>query len=384
MKILIIKTFAEYVDVTASTYNLQEIGLARAFNRRGYQCDIVYFGGKINKTVDLYYDNEHVFHVFYLKALNVLKNGIYFKIDELAKKYDVLHCGGYDQIQSWILAGKFPEKLVIYNGPYYSEFNTGYNKKCKIFDKLFLPRYKKYNICFDTKSNLSTKFLKDKGLKNVNTIGVGIDLEQLQSKKLIKSEFSEELQQLKNNKTAVISYIGRLEPRRNIIFLLDTFNELLKIRPNSKLVIIGKGDEEYKAKCFEHIKQLNIGENIIYKEYMKQELLPAIYSVSDVFLLPTRYEIFGMVLLEAMYFHAPVITTHNGGSDMLIENNVSGIIEQEFDTARWCESIIRLLDDREFAAGIKVNAHRTIAENYTWDVLTGKFIEVFKKLPSQN
>ncbi len=378
MKILIIKTSSGYVDVTTATYNLQEIGLARAFNKRGHQCDVVYWGGKINKTVDLQYEDGKCFHVFYLKALDVLKNGIYFGLNKLAQDYDILHCGGYDQMQSWLLAKKFSDKLVIFHGTYYSDFNTGYNKKCKVFDKLFLPRYIKKNICFDTKNELSSEFLRSRGIKDVTTVGVGIDLEQLQSKKLIKSEFSEMLSDIKQSGSNIITYIGRLEPRRNIPFLIDVFNEVLKLKPKARLVMIGKGAEEYKAECFKRIDELGIRENIIYEEYMAQELLPAVYSLSDVFLLPTKYEIFGMVLLEAMYFNTPVITTYNGGSDMLIEHNKSGIIEREFNLENWRDSVIRLLEDKEFAGTIKENARKKIEEEFTWDVLTDKFLNIFE------
>ena len=378
MKILIIKTSSGFVDVTTATYNLQEIGLACAFNKRGHQCDVVYWGGKINKTVDLQYEDGKSFHVYYLKALDVLKNGIYFGLNKLARDYDVLHCGGYDQLQSWLLAKKFPDKLVIFHGTYYSDFNTGYNKKCRVFDKLFLPRYIKKKICFDTKSELSSEFLRTRGIRNVTTVGVGIDLEQLQSKKLIKSEFSEKLSDIKRSGAEIITYIGRIEPRRNIPFLIDVFNEILKTKPDARLVMIGKGTEEYKETCFRHIDELGIAEHIIYEEYMKQELLPAVYSLSDVFLLPTRYEIFGMVLLEAMYFNTPVITTYNGGSDMLIEHNKSGIIENEFNLESWRNSVIKLLDDKGFADIIKENARKKIEEEFTWDALTDKFLDVFE------
>lgn len=197
----------------------------------------------------------------------------------------------------------------------------------------------------------------------MTTVGVGIDLEQLQSKKLIKSDFSKELSELKENGADIITYIGRIEPRRNISFLIDTFNEVLKVRPNARLVMIGRGEEEYRTKCFERINELGIADNVIYKKYMKQELLPAIYSISDVFLLPTRYEIFGMVLLEAMYFNTPVITTHNGGSDMLIEHNKSGIIEHEFNLESWRNSVIKLLSDKDFADTIKENARKKSKKN---------------------
>lgn len=379
MKILLVKTSSGYVDVTKSTYNLQEIGLARAFNKKGHKCDVVYWGGKNEKTVEIKYDEKNSFNVFYLKAKDFLKNGIYGKkLIELSKNYDIVHSGGYDQIQSWIFASKIPEKLVIYNGTYYSDFNVNYNKKCKVFDKLFLPRYKKNNIFFDTKSNLSANFLQQRGLKNITSIGVGIDLEQLQAKKMIESDLSNLIQTDKEKGTKYITYIGRIEPRRNITFLIDLFYKVSKDIENVKLLLIGKGNKEYKDKCFDMIKSYDLEDKVLYKDYIKQELLPKIYNLSDVFLLPTRYEIFGMVLLEAMYFEAPVITTYNGGSDMLINHGENGFIIDNFNIDEWKNQIIDLVQNKQLSNKISKNARKKIEQEFTWDVLTDKFLDVFK------
>lgn len=379
MKILLLKNTAEYVDVTSAPYNLQEIGLARAFNRQGHKCDVVYWGGKIKKKVSIEYDSGQYFTVYYLKALNFLKNGIYFGLVELSKQYDVVHSGGYDQLESWILAKQIPEKLVVYHGTYYSEFNVRYNKKCQVIDRFFRKRYMSRNICFDTKSNLSADFLRKRGITNVTSVGVGIDLEQLQAKKLISSDLSVQIDAYKKDGYQIITYVGRIEPRRNIEFLFKLFACIHDKREKTKLLIIGKGESEYKERCFSILSERNISNDVIYLEYLKQEFLPAIYSASDIFLLPTRYEIFGMVLLEAMYFNVPVVTTYNGGSDMLIENGISGIIIDNFELAQWSESVIGLLDDPVYAKKLCSKAHDMIESKFTWDALVPDFIEVFQK-----
>jgi len=380
MKILLLKTSSGYVDVTKSTYNLQEIGLARAFNKKGHKCDVVYWGGKEEKVVEIKYDTDKYFKVYYLKALDFLKNGIYGKsLIELAKNYDIVHSGGYDQIQSWILASKIPEKLVIYHGTYYSDFNVNYNRKCKVFDKFFLPRYKKNKIYFDTKSNLSAEFLKERGIENVTSVGVGIDLEQLQAKKMIESELSQKIQSEKEKGTKYLTYIGRIEPRRNITFLIELFKKISNENKDVKLLLIGKGEEEYKKICFDLIKEYSLEDKIVYKEYIKQELLPRLYNLSDVFLLPTRYEIFGMVLLEAMYFEVPVITTYNGGSNMLIDNGKNGFVIDNFNIDEWKDATFELLKNKELSKEIAINAKEKIAKEFTWDVLTDKFLWVYRK-----
>ena len=96
----------------------------------------------------------------------------------------------------------------------------------------------------------------------------------------------------------------------------------------------------------------------------------------DVFLLPTQYEIFGMVLLEAMYFGVPIVTTLNGGSSMLINNKYGKICKLQ-DIDSWVDSVEELVMLREDE---KIKISRYIKNNYTWDKLSERFLEVYKKM----
>ena len=84
---------------------------------------------------------------------------------------------------------------------------------------------------------------------------------------------------------------------------------------------------------------------IRYAERMEQKYLSGLYQASDFFLLPTRYDIFGMVLLEAMYYGLAVLTTHNGGSTMMIRDGENGFCLQ-LDAVIWARLIVRLHGDR--------------------------------------
>ena len=64
-------------------------------------------------------------------------------------------------------------------------------------------------------------------------------------------------------------------------------------------------------------------------------------------LLPTEYEIFGMVLLEAMYYKTVVLTTQNGGSSTLIQNGLNGYIMQIENGWEWANTILSILTMKE-------------------------------------
>ena len=85
MKILIIRCFPQYMEVKNASYNIQEIGLARALVKKGHQCDIVFWTDKEEKEVQVDVDGKNSITVFYRQSKVFLKNA-FFDIDDLIKK----------------------------------------------------------------------------------------------------------------------------------------------------------------------------------------------------------------------------------------------------------------------------------------------------------
>ena len=111
---------------------------------------------------------------------------------------------------------------------------------------------------------------------------------------------------------------------------------------------------------------------------VEQKYLPAIYKLANVFWIPTKFEIFGMVLLEAMYYGVPVISTFNGGSSILIKHGVNGFICEDTEDS-WVDYTHELVINKEFAESIGDKAHETIELSFTWDTLADKFIEIYRR-----
>ena len=249
---------------------------------------------------------------------------------------------------------------------------------CTVFDLFFLNRYRKLGTHFITKSKLAQEFLESKGIKesNVKAIGVGIDTQMLSNG---KAECNEPLfLTMRNDKNIKFLYIGRFEERRNVPFIFDVFAEVLKKNVNATLYMIGTGDKDYTEKCWKYATELGIRENIVYQEKMEQKYLSGVYNLADFFLLPTEYEIFGMVLLEAMYYKTVVLTTDNGGSSTLIDNGRNGYILKDKKASEWANVVSEITSEKMNA--VKEAAHDTIADQYTWDKLADSFVESYKKL----
>ena len=381
MKILIIRNFPSYMAVKNNTYNIQEVGLAKALVRKGHHCDIIFWTDKEEETVDVPVDKVGTVHVFYRRGKTMLKNTVYLDCNELFERYDILQPCEYNQMQAWMLAKKYPEKTIVYHGPYYSPFNKRYNLMCKAFDAIFLKQYIKQNTQFIVKSNLAKKFLVDKGIEqfNVHTVGVGIDTQMLASNRVVCND--EIYRKMAADKDAIkMLYVGRFEERRNIRFIIDVFQKVQVQNDKVKLYMIGTGEKEYVQSCFSYINELGLKDKIIWQEKMEQKFLSGIYQMSDFFVLPTEYEIFGMVLLEAMYYKTVVLTTQNGGSSTVMCNGKNGYVLQTKDPRQWANVITDTYKDKGKMKMIQNNAHEVIEKKYTWDMVSERFLIQYNRL----
>lgn len=375
MNILLLRTYPSVMDPAA--YNSQEVGLARAFVRAGHRCGILYYCARQpahDQAVPVPGSSETV-TIHWRPGYNLLKNGIFPHLSELISRYDVLQVAEYDQLTSWRLYRHPPAgKLVtLYHGPYQSEFTKGYNLKCRVFDLLCNRKRKNAAVPCFAKSGLAADFLCQKGFETVYPVGVGLDKDTLAAPYDATARVAAAIRP-----GFELLYIGVLEERRNIRFLFEVLAETAKRLPEVRLVLVGRGEESYRDACFAYARELGVWDRIDYREKVPQAEVHALYDHANLLLLPTQYEIFGMVLLEAMYFGLPALTSLNGGSSVLIRDGVNGLVQQGFSAAEYAGRIQALAADPEAQARIGAAAHAAIERDFLWDSIAEKMLAVYQ------
>jgi glycosyltransferase involved in cell wall biosynthesis len=372
-KILYIRNFASKVDI--NTYNLQEIGFGKALVRKGYDCDIVYYTDESEsheQTIYTYRENR--LSIIWMPALKFLSNGIYLKVlkKSFLDKYDYIITTEYNQIMTYLLSILCKDKLILYHGPYRDNSKKLVQKVYDMFFRKTIAKNVKYVFA---KSKLAEAYLRSKGFKKVQTLGVGLDTSRFESGELVDvpNEIKERLDNIRNKK--VLLYVGKLEERRNIKFLFNVFYKLRKLNEDVSLLVVGDGKQDDVEAYFMYAKQLGIEHDINHIKKVSQEHLKYIYEKADVFLLPTKYDPFGMVLLESMYFGVPIVSSVNGGAVTIIDNETNGFIIETFDEDVWVNKISLLLENESLKAQFSNNGKKNIRKNYIWDVIAEKLLE---------
>ena len=191
-------------------------------------------------------------------------------------------------------------------------------------------------------------------------------------KVVIKPETKKLIDYMKNNKC--ILYVGSLSDRKNYPFLLKIYQRLLEERSDIKFVMIGKGKAKYVNKYMNMLPE-KVKNGIYDVSQIDNAQLKYVYPLAKAFLLPSKLEIFGMVLLESMYLGSPVVTSRNGGSTTLIEGKNTGIIVSEFDVEKWVKAVEKYIDDEEYSSATTRRAKELIANEYNWNVLAKKILD---------
>jgi glycosyltransferase involved in cell wall biosynthesis len=160
-----------------------------------------------------------------------------------------------------------------------------------------------------------------------------------------------------------ILYVGRMDPYKNVVRLVEAFAEVHKLSvPNTRLQIIGPRDERYPQ--VEHrIRELNIGSAVDWPGYVSGAELRAAYQQADVFVLPSLYEGFGLPVLEAMACGTPVICS-NLASLPEVAGDAAVLINPD-EPGALARAITTMLTDHKTAEACRGKGlHR--AAQFTW------------------
>lgn len=366
MKIVIFRTGGSILDY--KTYNCQEIGLAKSLSAMGHEVYVLMAGSKFTRDVTGN-DNPVTVYTLPFKSINqALSLFQGWKSILSGLDPDIIQIHEFGMLMSYLVvnwAKKRNIPTVLIQGPYEPTRKPLFKQLEVMFNKTF-GKYILNNVAgIGCKTIRASEYIYSYSERNTMITPVGLDVERFAT--ATDRDWRKDLN-IQNKK--VLLYVGKLEPRRNPLFLV----EIAKNLPSDYVMLIAGDGPQFESAQ----EQAKGYERIIFLGKLTQQLLPSLYRQSDLFLLASDYEIFGMVIMEAMYFGVPVISSDTAGAETLISNWDDGIIEKKMDVDIWVKDLCSLLNDKTRYAQIAEHAAKKAENHFPWKFAVLKFIDLYE------
>jgi len=300
------------------------------------------------------------------------------------KETDVIHIHGFY---------RFPQSFAAFyaqriNKPYVISPHGSLNaealnkKENKFFRKLYLKFIEKKNInnasfihFTANAEKINAKFFVEpqKGLVIQNGIKAE-DYETLPNKGFFNEKYG-----LSPNLFKIL-FLGRISKIKGLDILIESMNDLVKLVPNIILLVVGPDYEDYKNKLISLLKNYKIEDKVLFLGSLKRDMVSHAYVDSDLFILPSYSENFGLTIIESLACGCPVIISKYVNISNIIERNGLGEV---IDTnhKEITQSVIKLY---KLPHGKRMHQQKYVRDftlkYFSWENVAESFKHAYKRL----
>jgi len=180
-----------------------------------------------------------------------------------------------------------------------------------------------------------------------------------------------------DSNTKTIITVARLYPVKGIKYAIIAMDSIRKVVPNSRLLIVGEGEE--KEELLKLCADLNLNNQIRFIGEIPNSQIPSHLSLADVFLLPSLSEGFPVSILEAMAAGLPIVASNIGGIPEIVIEGKNGYLANPKDPNGIADRVIRILSNDQLRKEMGNNSY-TLSKKYNWDTLAEQVEEIYSKI----
>jgi glycosyltransferase involved in cell wall biosynthesis len=283
-------------------------------------------------------------------------------------KYDIVHTHLFHADIYGVLAGFLARTHIIIS----SEHNEEQFLKKKLYSFLHrwasLPCSKLIAI-----SGCVKKYMLATGIKDANKIEVvyyGLDwnkYDSLGDLSYVRKEFNID------EKEILLGTVARLTEQKGLNYLLEAFVKVLETEPKCKLIIVGQGELEKQLKNLS--KNLGIENKVIFTGFRKD--IPEIMSSIDIFILPSLWEGFGLVLLEAMAAKKAIVATDIGAIPEIVLDDKTGILAPPANAEALANGVLRLVRQKNLAKTMGERGRERLETHFGIDKMVKRVEKIY-------
>lgn len=284
--------------------------------------------------------------------------------------YDLIDAQSYSPLLSSSIAARIKKTPIF--GTIYDTSSSGSDQWMN--HSFLASRLEKFlvNLRFDriitiSKSTINS-LINDFGVSKdkIELLYIGVDTDKYDSTGDVEK------------KADKIIFVGRLIPHKHVDHLIESFEEIVKSVPDANLVIVGRGDE--KNNIIDMVSSKSLDARVSFKENLSDEELIKEIKESEVLVLPSTREGFGMVLAEANYCNVPVVTYASGGTIDVVDDGYNGFLVEAGNIPQLTEKILLLLNDKELQKQMGINGRNKVETQFNWDKIVDEYLTIIDNL----
>lgn len=234
-------------------------------------------------------------------------------------------------------------------------------------------------ICATEQERASIRQLYDADAGKITVIPLGVDMDRFRP--AAKADARRRLGLAADER--IVLFVGRLEPLKGVDILIGAAS-LLDSDVNCSVLIVG-GDEtshEQVAELQSLASNLGVSDRVAFAGAVDHDLLPLYYNAADVCVVPSHYESFGLVAIEAMASGLPVVASRVGGLTGTVRDGETGYLIPWLCPEPFAERIELLLDNEPLRLSLG-EAGREAVARYRWENVAAAVLEVYESLTKQ-
>jgi len=169
----------------------------------------------------------------------------------------------------------------------------------------------------------------------------------------------------------IIVTVGNLVARKGQDMVIRALPRVLHAFPNTRYLVVGEGP--YRPELERLAAEVGVREQVVFTGRIPNELLPEVYALSDVFVMPSReqreasdVEGFGIVFLEASACGKPVVASRSGGIEDAVVEGVTGFLIDPLSPGEIAQALIRILSDADLAANLGKQGRERVVREFSW------------------
>ena len=173
----------------------------------------------------------------------------------------------------------------------------------------------------------------------------------------------------------VLVHVSNFRPVKRPVDCVEIFARVLK-KTKARLVMVGDGSE--RTNCIHRARCLGVADQCIFVG--KQARIVDYLCASDILLLPSEQESFGLAALEAMACELPVIASRVGGLPEVVDDGETGFLSPVGDVDKMADDTVRLLTDKKLRRQMGRRARESAISRYSTDKIIPQYIELYERI----